>query len=385
MLARASVVGFLLIVAVTASARADDCLPETVYLVNAPDVTTWSPAPYRWRDIATNLYSASYQATYIYDSSSVAVTFQTCGDSTLTGHLSAVNLKPNFAYQVKLVGKPERLWGEEGDDETNERIGFTGRWWRLTPNEGNSNDADYLAHYADSNYIYEGYLLFDFFITDRLGSAELDFDSRSSFHVLFWEGQTTKGSCDSPTKWATVIGYAGDPAYDGDVGPTDVGVFAQIERLCYGTTTLPVGVYDCRFLLTEESFHQSGDTEGYWASAVGCDTVAFEVGTRAAVGASGGDAPWAIAPMMPNPFREECTLHLRLKAAGLATLRIYGVDGSLVREIPGRRVEAGDNALTWDGRDSEGNRLVGGLYFYRIEMPGGPAASGKVVLLRSSE
>ena len=53
-----------------------------------------------------------------------------------------------------------------------------------------------------------------------------------------------------------------------NVGPTDIGVFAEIERLCYGTTTMPLGRYNCRLLLSEESFHQSGDGNGYWASAM---------------------------------------------------------------------------------------------------------------------
>ena len=118
---------------------------------------------YRWRDIATNLYAASYQDSYTYQDAGVAVTFEYCLDSTFTGHLSASNLKPNFAYQLKLVGKPEAVWGPDGDDATNERIGYAGRWWRITPNPGNSNDQDYEAHKDDPEYIYEGYLLFDFF------------------------------------------------------------------------------------------------------------------------------------------------------------------------------------------------------------------------------
>jgi hypothetical protein len=140
MFMREVVICLLLISAFASGSLAGDCLPKTVDLVTAPDVTTWGPAPYRWRDIATNLYSLSYRETYTYDSASVTATFEACGESTLVGHLSAINLKPNFAYQVKLVGKPERLWGAIGDDDTNERIGFTGRWWRRTPDQGNSWD-----------------------------------------------------------------------------------------------------------------------------------------------------------------------------------------------------------------------------------------------------
>lgn len=385
MFMREAVVCLLLTSAFASGSLAGDCLPKTVELVTSPDVTTWAPAPYRWRDIATNLYSLSYRETYAYDSASVTVTFEACGESTLVGHLAADNLKPNFAYQVKLVGKPERVWGALGDDDTNERIGFTGRWWRRTPNPGNSDDQDYLAHRADTNYIYEGYLVFDFFITDRFGEADVDFDTRSSFHVLFWDGQQAKGPCDSPTKWATVIGYAGDPAYDQNVGPTNVGVFAQIERRCYGQTTLPVGLYNCRFVLTEESFHQSGDTQGNWASAVACDTVDFEIGTLAGVEPAVSDSPWVMKPMQPNPFRERCVLKFCLDMPGPVSLRVCDVGGRKVRDILMPVLAAGEHEVCWDGRDSQGNRVAGGLYFYRVEIPGGPARNGKVVLLISSQ
>ncbi len=232
--------------------------PASIELVPAIDVTTWPDAPFRWRDIATNGYAPSYQDAYTYGDASITVTFDSEADSSFAGHLSATNLKPNFAYQMKLAGKPSGLWGPAGDDSTNERIGYAGRWWRVQPNPGNSNDADYEAHHDDPAYIYEGYLLFDFFLTDRFGNAEVDFATESSFHVLWWEHQRTPQACDSPVKWRTVTGEEGDDAYAMDLVPTDIGVYAEIERLCYGETRLPPGLYNCRFVLTEESFHQSG-------------------------------------------------------------------------------------------------------------------------------
>ncbi len=160
------------------------------------------------------------------------------------------------------MGKPEGVWGADGDDATNERIGYAGRWWRMTPNPVNSSDSDYEAHRGDPDYIYEGYLLFDFFVTGSLGSADAGFATESSYYVLWWEHQRARGPCDSPARWSTVVGYAGDSAYDEDIGPVDIGVYAEIERLCEGETTLPAGTYNCRFILTEESFHQSGVVSG---------------------------------------------------------------------------------------------------------------------------
>ncbi len=243
---------------------------ETVPLEPMNGVTTWPDATYRYRDIAVNAYAPSYQDAYRYAQATVNLQYETEGQSAFQGHLSAAGLKPNFAYQMKLVGKPSGIWGVDGDDAANEAIGFAGRWWRVQPNPGNADDADYLAHHDDPDYIYEGYLLYDFFLTDRWGDAEMDFALDSSFHVLWWEHQRTPQVCDSPVKYRTVTGAATDEAYNFDLTPTEVGVYAEIERLCYGETVMSEMNYRCRFILTEESFHQSGGPANpMWASRSG--------------------------------------------------------------------------------------------------------------------
>ena len=44
--------------------------------------------------------------------------------TTLHGTLTATNLKPNFAYQLKLVGSSSYPLAKE-------IIGLTGRWWQM--------------------------------------------------------------------------------------------------------------------------------------------------------------------------------------------------------------------------------------------------------------
>jgi len=379
--------GVLLLVMVCAligPALAQPCPPGSAELVPAIDVTTWPDAPFRWRDIDGNLYAAAYQDTYLYDHASVAIAFESCQDSVFAGFVSGANLKPNFAYQVKLVGKPEGVWGPDGDDETNERIGYAGRWWRMTPNPGNSTDEDHEAHKDDPDYIYEGYLLFDFFVTDRLGSADAGFATESSYHVLWWEHQRARGTCDSPVRWSSVVGHAADPAYDAEVGPVDVGIYAEIERLCEGETLLPAGSYNCRFILTEESFHQSGEGDGYWASVLKCDTLAFELsgpagvepGTESAV-----EHPLVeFAGAYPNPGSAMTVIGFHLDRQSRVELGVYDVEGKLLATLLSAVATGGDHRITWDGSDSSGGRLGPGLYLLRLE-----AASSvhirKVILL----
>jgi len=365
-----TVLSFMLIIGSAAFVHSGPCPEATEQLGNAPDVTTWPPAPYRWRDIATNLYAQSYQDAYSYDDAVVTVTYTPCECLTFAGHISAVNLKPNFAYQIKLVGKPTGLWETEGDDATNEMLGFTGRWWRTQPNTGNSNDADYIANHDNPDYIFEGYLVLDFFITNPDGTIEIDFAVDSSFHVLWWEHQRTPGVCDSPVKWSTVTGSASDVAYDIDVGPTDIGVFAEIERLCYGTTTMPLGPYNCRLLLSEESFHQSGDGNGYWASAMSFDYLQFEVvDTLSDV----PDQPAAarLGQIHPNPFNPLTTIQYELTRPAVVHIDVLDIAGTLVRRlVSGAQMPAGNHAVDWQGRHEDGRRVAAGVYLVRMRADG---------------
>jgi hypothetical protein len=259
----------------------------TVQLQSIGDISTWPETSFRWMDIADFLYSTDYQANFNYDQPSVTLTFCTAAN-IFAGTLKVTGLKPNFAYQIKLVGKPENIWGEDGDDSANERIGYAGRWWRLQPNPGNSNDAEYEEYKDDPNYVYEGYLFFDFFVTDQYGNAMLSFLTNSSFHVLwatpdstgYGTGHRTHGLNDSPVRY---YGFTASPtsniyAYNTDFGDAHVGIFAEWEpdRAPPGELKLPVGSYNCRFILTEESFHQNG-LGGGWASVLGNDDIFFTI------------------------------------------------------------------------------------------------------------
>ena len=234
----------------------------------------------RWMDIADNLYSSTYQSSFTYTQPLVTISYNNTSD-TFSGTLTATGLKPNFAYQMKLVGDSNM------DDWSNEQIGYAGRWWRIQPNPGNSNDTDYDNNKDDPNYIYQGYLLFGYFSTDQQGNATVNFSVNSSYHVLWATNDSTgvgTGHKNPGANDSAVIYYdfAASPAinsaaYSTDYGNTHVGVFAEWEsgRALPGQLSLPMGKYLVQFVLTEESFHQSG-LGGGWASVLE-DDVNFTV------------------------------------------------------------------------------------------------------------
>jgi hypothetical protein len=262
----------------------------TIPLWDIDSKNTLPPGNYRWLDVADQAYSDYYLNTYNYaqETVSVYVTYEVIGNA-LRGTLTAVNLKPNFAYQLKIAGNPDI------DADTNEKIGLAGRWWeeewdgatwtngRNLNNKGdgsspNPNDNIYFARRDVSDetsptglhYRYTGYLVFDYFITDEDGNAIFEFETNSSFHVLWKTTQRDWTDSDGPQKTTTFdVDPLLSPAYDTDYGEKTVRIFGEWERLPVGGIFLQPGDYVAEIILTEESFHGSGGPyPGNWAAAM---------------------------------------------------------------------------------------------------------------------
>lgn len=236
------------------------------------ETVTLQPVPggtFRFKDIAGQVYSAGFIGSFSYNVASVTATLDAGGNHYLSGSISATGLKPNFAYQIKLVGVPSPGGAADADDAANERLGRMGRWWRVQPNAANSNDTDYDANKNSPGYIYEGYLLMAFFVTDDQGRAEVNFAGNSSLHVLWRTDQRSQTANDGPAQALMLTAAAGNAAYDTPLAARAVTVYGEWEpgRVLPGKLEMPAGHYHCRLRLTEESFHDMGDNAGNWATA----------------------------------------------------------------------------------------------------------------------
>jgi outer membrane protein assembly factor BamB len=84
----------------------------------------------------------------------------------------------------------------------------------------------------------------------------------------------------------------------------------------------------------------------------------------------------------PNPFRETTSLSFTLAESGPVDLRIFDPQGRLVRVLAaGDHKIAGQQRLSWDARDTYGNRVAAGVYLVRIT-GGQQAESRRVHVLR---
>lgn len=82
----------------------------------------------------------------------------------------------------------------------------------------------------------------------------------------------------------------------------------------------------------------------------------------------------------PNPFTPATRIGFELAQAGRVELAIYGVDGRLIRMLIDEQRAAGSQEVIWDGRDAEGQKMAGGVYFYKLTAPG-IAESRRMILL----
>ncbi len=83
----------------------------------------------------------------------------------------------------------------------------------------------------------------------------------------------------------------------------------------------------------------------------------------------------------PNPFTNGTAMRLAMPAGGRATVKVYNVNGRLVRTLLDATVPAGERDVVWDGRDDSGERCASGVYMVRVETPS-DRATRKAVLLR---
>jgi len=276
------------------------CLPQEVSVcpesVVLADIDSGQPSPtgqYRWMDAADQLYANAYRTSYDYTQADVMLQFFRA-DTQFRGYLIAAGLKPHFTYQIKLAGVP--------GTPSNEWIGRTGRWWQeewngtAWSNGQNLNDKgdgtspnpnddvyfsrrDILDPTSPTGYRYRfvGYIPFDYVNTDGTGATLLAFEQDSAYHVMWKTTQRTRTALDGPPKSAAFDVALPDPlgAYDVDYPAAAVTVFGEWERLPVGGVSLPPGVYEADFVLTEESFH-GGGLAGGWAAAMGV-RIEFEI------------------------------------------------------------------------------------------------------------
>lgn len=89
----------------------------------------------------------------------------------------------------------------------------------------------------------------------------------------------------------------------------------------------------------------------------------------------------------PNPFGKSVgrsnstTISFNLKKSGQTELVIYNIKGQKVKSLLNSRLEYGNHTVNWDGKNSSGQLVSSGVYFYKLDF-GGSTISQKMILIK---
>lgn len=84
----------------------------------------------------------------------------------------------------------------------------------------------------------------------------------------------------------------------------------------------------------------------------------------------------------PNPFNPETTIEYEIPARGAVQLIIYDTLGREVLKLVNEQQEAGFYRVTWNGKNSRGEKVSSGPYYYRLLFNNNVPLTKKFILLR---
>ena len=111
-------------------------------------------------------------------------------------------------------------------------------------------------------------------------------------------------------------------------------------------------------------------TEGIYFDNIGVYYVYTITGVEAVSGVPRSERA-ALSKVFPNPFNPSTTIEFSVPTSGPALVRIFDVQGKAVKTVVKESLAAGVYRTRWDGKSDAGQDLSSGVYFARLESPGG--------------
>jgi hypothetical protein len=95
--------------------------------------------------------------------------------------------------------------------------------------------------------------------------------------------------------------------------------------------------------------------------------VGISDGTVTAVELEPNTAPRMLLRAAPNPFRHEAAVSFTLPRSDFAEVSVFDVSGRSLRRLHTGVLAAGEQRMTWNGRDDAGVSVPSGVYFLRVK------------------
>jgi len=83
----------------------------------------------------------------------------------------------------------------------------------------------------------------------------------------------------------------------------------------------------------------------------------------------------------PNPFKQSTTINYQLTKPGLATLKVYNIQGQLVKTLVNVVQQSGSYTVKWDRHDNQNRQVSAGVYIYHLSTDG-KTQSRKMIVLK---
>jgi len=83
----------------------------------------------------------------------------------------------------------------------------------------------------------------------------------------------------------------------------------------------------------------------------------------------------------PNPFNMQTSISLAIPNGKRGELAIFDIGGRIVNDLKLTGTLSGTQQVTWNGRNSNGQELKSGVYFYRLRV-GDRSFTKSMILLK---
>src|SRR5271169_127603 len=75
---------------------------------------------------------------------------------------------------------------------------------------------------------------------------------------------------------------------------------------------------------------------------------------------------FALLQNYPNPFNPTTTIEYQLPKTGDVEIKIFNINGQLVKTLESSHQVIGVHSVVWDGRNNRGQTVASGSYIYQI-------------------
>ena len=346
-------------------------------------------------------YGVGYSIEQTYD-----------GGYIITGETSEEFSESQDVYLIRTDCNGDTLWtqtfGYEGVDighsvKQTDDTGFIIGGYSDSINDGafyviktNCNGVEEWAHrYGIKSHCYSidttsdgGYILTGFskvfYSTNGSDIFIIKIDSYGDLEWIKYLGEANDGakSIQQTTDGGFILtGYTNDFAGDTDIiiKKLDCDGNEEWSKTFSGNSNYDVG--ECVIQTTDFGFIIAGHKD-YGGPNSNWDVWLIKLGTESVIEGSVIANEEFYLINYPNPFNPETKIVFNLPEEGNVKLDIYNIEGQKVKILLDCYMSPGRSEMIWNGKDSNGNQVGSGIYFYKLNVNGKTEAVKKCLLLK---